>query len=87
MYLVSVLKMNVFLKMDFGRTGNVSGGEEGSSRNLSSPLVVRADSPHLPFLPFFQLASSTEGPTLTLPVFPTLFSFCKNISLVISNIP
>lgn len=26
MYLVSVMKMNVFLKMDFGRTGNVSGG-------------------------------------------------------------
>lgn len=53
MYLVSIMKMNVFLKMDFGRARNVSG--EGVVEISLQPMLLPSESwasppPRLPFL-------------------------------------
>lgn len=53
MYLVSIMKMNVFLKMDFERAGNVSG--EGVVEISLQPMLLPSESwasppPRLPFL-------------------------------------
>ena len=61
MHLVSVMKMNVFLKMDFGRAGNVS-GEGVTEVSLQAALLCRESWPPRPPRLHPPLPSGSQGP-------------------------